>query len=373
MTFIWPTMLWLLLIVPALVLVYVLLQRRKKKFALRYANLSMVKEAMGAGPTIRRHIPPALFLIALALMIVAIARPQAIVTLPSHRATVILAMDVSGSMRATDVKPNRLIASQRAAKAFIKDQPDYVRIGIVAFSGTAFLVQAPTGSRQELTDAVDRLELQRATAVGSGLLVSLQALFPHEKIDTGRSRWHSERGFRGYGGYYRGYGYGSGAGPDSQSQGAPLGEKKDEKSGAKTQTKKVPPGSFKSGVIILLTDGATTAGPDPVEAARTVADHGVRVFTVGFGSRSGQVVGFGGRFMRARLDEDTLKQIADITRGQYFHATTAADLNKIYKTLNAQLVTETRKTEITAFFAAAAAAFALLSALLSMWWFNRVL
>ncbi len=309
MTFIWPRLLWLLVTLPLLVLVYLLLQRRKRKFALRYANLSMVKEAMGAGPAIRRHIPPALFAIALTLLMFAIARPAAVVTLPSRRATVILAMDVSGSMRATDVKPNRLVAARRAAKAFIKAQPDYIRIGIVAFSGTAFLVQAPTESRQDLNDAIDRLTLERATAVGRGLLVSLKALFPNEKIDTGEPPWLSERR-RGPGGYGDRYGR------DTPSQGVPLGQ---DEAGDST-SKKVPPGSYKSGVIILLTDGRTTAGPDPVEAARAVADHGVRVFTVGFGSREGQVVGFGGRFMRARLDEDALKRIADITRGQYFHA-----------------------------------------------------
>ncbi len=199
--------------------------------------------------------------------------------------------------------------------------------------------------------------------------MSLQALFPGEKIDTGGPPWLSERGFGR--GYYRGYGGYGGRG--AQSQGTPLGQKPAGDSADKTPAKKVPPGSFKTGVIILLTDGATTAGPDPVEAARTVADHGVRVFTVGFGSRDGSVVGFGGRFMRARLDEDTLKRIADLTRGQYFHASTAEDLSKIYKLLNTQLISETRKTEITAFFAAAAAFFALISALLSMWWFNRVL
>lgn len=359
MTFIWPHMLWLLVILPVLVLLYLLLQRRKKKFALRYANLSMVKEAMGAGPTIRRHIPPALFAIALLLMILGTARPAAVLTLPSNRATVILAMDVSGSMRAGDIKPNRLVAAQRAATAFIKGQPSYVRTGVVAFSGTAFLVQAPTQSREDLVDAVDRLQLERATAIGRGLLVSLKALFPNEKIDTGEPPWLSD-GRGGFGGYGR----------DDQSPGAPLGQNK---ATTNAPARKVPPGSDKSAIIILLTDGTTTAGPDPVEVARTVADHGVRVITVGFGSREGQVIGFGGRFRRVSLDEDALKRIADITRGQYFRATSAEDLSKIYKTLNTQFIVETRQTEVTAFFAGAAALFALISAFLSMWWFNRVL
>src|SRR6266568_4112803 len=147
MTFQWPEMLWLLLALPALVAAYVLVLRRKKKFALRFASLDIVKEAMGKGIGFRRHVPPLLFLLALGVMILAIARPTATVTLPSQHETVILAMDVSGSMRATDVEPNRLVAAQNAAKAFVAEQPDNVRIGIVAFAGTATVAQAPTKNK----------------------------------------------------------------------------------------------------------------------------------------------------------------------------------------------------------------------------------
>ena len=154
-TFMWPQFLWLLLAVPVLVAVYIWLLRRKKKLALRYASLSIVKEAMGAGMHWRRHVPPILFLLAITAMLLAASRPFAVISLPSTQETIILAMDVSGSMRATDVKPNRLVASQDAAKAFLKDLPRNVRVGIVAFAGTASVVQPPTLSREDLVTAID--------------------------------------------------------------------------------------------------------------------------------------------------------------------------------------------------------------------------
>src|SRR3954464_2099739 len=165
MTFLWPEFLWLLAGLPLLVFLYVYLLRRRKKFAVRYSNLALLKTAM-AGAHWRRHVPPAIVLAALAALIVAVARPSAVMTLPSQHETVILAMDVSGSMRATDVEPNRLVAAQNAAKAFIADQPDTVRIGIVAFAGTATVAQAPTKNHDDLVAAIDRFQLQRATAIG---------------------------------------------------------------------------------------------------------------------------------------------------------------------------------------------------------------
>jgi len=184
MTFLWPEMLCLLLIVPALVGGYFYLLRRKHEGALRYASLSMVKEAIGAGQRFRRHIPPLLFLIALLAMIVAIARPAAVVTLPSQHQTIILAMDVSGSMRAVDVEPNRISAAQAAAKAFVAEQPGNVRIGVVSFAATASVVQPPTRNREDIIAAIERFQLQRGTAIGSGIIVSLATIFPDAGIDV---------------------------------------------------------------------------------------------------------------------------------------------------------------------------------------------
>ncbi len=186
MTFLWPEFLWLLLAVPASVALYVAILRMKRKTALRYASLSLVKEALGKGAGWRRHLPPAVLLVALAAMIAAIARPAAVITLPTSHETVILAIDVSGSMRASDVEPTRIEAAQAAARAFVNEQPRSTRIGVVAFAGSAALVQPPTGNRSDVLAAIDQLQLQHATAVGSGILVSLKAIFPDLEFDLRR-------------------------------------------------------------------------------------------------------------------------------------------------------------------------------------------
>jgi Ca-activated chloride channel family protein len=338
MSFMWPEMLWLMLVLPLLLFSYILILRRKKKLALRYASLGLVREAMGVGNRIKRHVPPFLFFVALAAMIAAIARPQATITLPTQHETVILAMDISGSMRATDVEPNRLVAAQNAAKQFVAEQPENVRIGVVAFAGTATVAQAPTRNRDDVIAAIDRFQLQRATAIGSGIIVSLAALFPEQGIDIGELTYGNP--------------------------------KKNEKTAS--TVKPVPPGSYASAVIILLTDGQRTTGPDSIMAAKMAADRGVRVYTVGVGTPEGKIIGFEGWSMRVRLDEETLKQIASITQGEYFYAGNAVDLNKVYQTLNAKLVMERKKTEVTALFAALAALFAVVSAALSLAWFHRI-
>jgi len=347
MTFLWPEMLWLLLIVPALVAAYFYLLRRKQQAALRYASLSMVKEAMGPGLRFRRHIPPLLFLLALIVMIVAIARPAAIITLPSQHQTIILAMDVSGSMRAMDVQPDRISAAQAAAKAFVADQPSSVRIGVVSFAATASVVQPPTQNRDDIIGAIDRFQLQRGTAIGSGIIVSLATIFPEAGIDVSSMIY----------------------GRDTP-HGVPLDQAH---KGEKPTFTPVPPGSYTSAAIILLTDGQRTTGPDSIEAARMAADRGVRIFTVGIGTTNGETIGFEGWSMRVRLDEETLKTIANMTRGEYFYAGTATDLKKVYQSLNSRLELEKKNMEISALFSAAAAVVALISGLLSLLWFNRIL
>ena len=346
MNFLWPEFLWLLLALPLLVALYVWLLRRKKKTALRYASLSIVKEALGPGQTIRRHIPPALFLLALVAMLVAAARPQAVVTLPSNQQTIILAMDVSGSMRASDVQPSRLVAAQNAAKAFLAELPRHVKVGIVAFAGSAQVAQLPTTNREDLVTAIDRFQLQRATATGNAIVISLATLFPDAGIDLqslqgGRER---QRGF------------------------AIDAERKEKK-----EFTPVPPGSYSSAAIIMLTDGQRTTGVDPLEAAKMAAERGIRVYTVGIGTVDGETIGFEGWSMRVRLDEETLKAIATKTSADYFYAGTANDLKKVYETLSSRLTVEKRETEVSALFAMAAAVLALLSAGLSVLWFNRIL
>ena len=345
MQFLWPQFLWLLLALPLLVGLYVYLLRRKKKLAVRYASLSIVKEAMGAGSQVRRHIPPALFLLAMLALLLAAARPVAVVTLPSNQQTIILAMDVSGSMRATDVQPNRLVAAQNAAKAFLGELPRHVKVGIVAFAGSAQVAQLPTTNREDLVTAIDRFQLQRATATGNAIVISLATLFPDAGIDL-ESMQGGQR-MRGF--------------------------SLDTERKAKKDFQPVAPGSYPSAAIIMLTDGQRTTGVDPLEAAKLAADRGVRVYTVGIGTVDGETIGFEGWSMRVRLDEETLKAIAQKTSAEYFYAGTAQDLRKVYETLSSKLTVEKKETEISALFALAAAALALLSAGLSLVWFNRIL
>ena len=352
MSFLWPSVLWCLLALPLLIGSYVLLLKRRKKFALKYSGLALVKQAQGRWAGVRRHVPPALFLVAVAAMLLAAARPVSKVTLPSQNETVILALDVSGSMRAVDVKPSRLAAAQDAARTFINETPNTTKIGIVEFAGAASLVQPPTRNREDVLAAIDRMELQRGTAVGSGILVALKAIFPTMEIDLRATS--NPRGARSASG--------------RPLFNAPPGteEKKDD------EFKPVPPGSYNSAVIILLTDGQTTTGIDPVEAAKTAADRGVRVYTVGIGTPNGEIVVGDGWTMRVRLDEQALKSIANITQAEYFYAGTAAELKKVYQTLNSKLVLETTEMEVASLFAAAAALLAVLSALLSTLWYGRV-
>jgi Ca-activated chloride channel family protein len=346
MNLLWPQFLWLLLAIPLLVLLYLWLIRRKKKLALRFASLSIVREAMSAGQSVRRHIPPLLFLLALTAMLLAAARPMAVVVLPSNQQTIILAMDVSGSMRAADVQPNRLVAAQEAAKSFLKELPRTVKVGIVAFAGSAQVAQLPTTNRDDLVTAIDSFQLQRATATGNAIVVSLATLFPDAGIDI------------------------SDFAPKSRQTGVAI-----DRAGKPPPKEFTPvaPGSYTSAAIIMLTDGQRTTGVDPLDAAKVAAERGVRVYTVGIGTVDGETIGFEGWSMRVRLDEETLKAIANKTNAEYFYAGTANDLKKVYNTLSSRLTVEKKETEISALFAMGAAALALLSAGLSLLWFNRIL
>lgn len=350
-SFLWPQLLWLLLLVPSVAGAYLMMRRQRRRVAGRFSGLSLMAQAMGAGSSRwRRWLPLSLFLVALILMVASIARPSAVITLPSQHQTIILAIDVSGSMRASDVKPNRLEAAQAAARSFVERQPAITRLGIVSFAATASVVQPPTHNRQNIMEAIDRFQVQRGTAIGSAIVVSLATLFPSEGIDL--RMLESRREARKAEGKRQ---------EDSRKEAAREAKKPEE------------PGSYTSAAIILVTDGQTTAGPDPIEAARMAAERGVRVYTVGIGTLKGEVLGGEGWSMRVRLDEDTLKAVAGMTHGEYFHAGNSPDLMKVYDSLNARFTLETRETEITAMVSAVAALFALVAAMLSLYWFNRIL
>ena len=344
MSFLASELLWLLVALPVLAVFYAHLMRRRKAGAMRYPNLELIKEAVGTRVGIRRHIPPALVLVALAIMIVGLARPSTMLTLPSERSIVVLAMDVSGSMRAADVEPDRMTAAKSAARGFVADQVRATRVGLVAFSTSAMIMQDPTISRSAVTDAIDSLRPQRFTAVGSGIVAALQAIYPNEPISLSLAL--SVRAAR-------------------------LGEFKPDLPVVEAPAP-VKPGSNASAVIVLLSDGRTNAGVEPLDAARLAADRGIRVFTVGFGTPNGGIVDFGGGMMRTKLDEETLQAIADMTGAKYFHATSEADLREAYGSLTAQFVAETRRTEISAVAAALALVILILAAGLSLRWSSRL-
>jgi Ca-activated chloride channel family protein len=348
MSFVWPEALWFLLAVPALVGLYLLLLRRKSKAAMRFASIALMRESLTGSGRFRRHVPPLLFLLAMIALVVAVARPRATVTLPSEQRTIVLAMDVSFSMRASDVAPSRIAAAREAAKAFVLEQPPDVRIAIVAFAAQAVVVQQPTRDREELLAAIDRLQLQYHTAIGSAIIMSLATLFPDEGLELEAETFGSGR---------------------ERARGVPIDRPK---SPEKKESKPVPPGSYRSGAIILLTDGRRTIGPDPLEASRLAAERGVKVYTVGFGSAEGASANVDGMSIYMRFDAETLQAIAALTGAEYFHAGTAADLKRVYDGLNARYVLEKKPTEVGALASAIAAALALFAGALSVAWFSRI-
>src|SRR5512143_114265 len=310
MSFIWPLMLVLLILVPLFVVLYLSLQRRRRQAAANYGRLGMVSGTSGK----RRHIPIILFLIGLTILIVALARPQTVVSLPRIEGTVILAFDVSGSMAADDMQPTRMEAAKTAARDFIEQQPPNVQIGVVSLSESGFSVQAPTNDPGPVLAAINRLTPQRGTSLAYGILTSLKAI---QTAETGEKPQ-----------FY------SNLTPTPEGEPAP------------TPTP-IPPGTHTSSVIVLLTDGENNTSPDPLIAAQTTADQGVRIYTIGIGSAAGSLLHIDGLTIRSRLNEDLLQQIAQRTDGSYYQATTAQDLQAIYHNLNPQLVIKPEKTEIT--------------------------
>jgi Ca-activated chloride channel family protein len=343
-------MLWLLLAVPALIGAYVVLLRRRKIVAMSFPDLGIIKQGLDGPSRFKRHIPPALLLIAISLIIVAGAQPTTIATLASRGGTIIMALDVSGSMRASDVVPTRIAAAQIAAKSLVNSRARQTRIGIVGFSSSAFLVQTPTTDNIALVTAIDGLRPQYATAIGDAVLVSLKMIFSQPKMGI----------------------IAPGSGGDRAVSADALNRSTGSNPPATPAPQPVLPGSYRAAAIVLMTDGQNTSGPDPIEAARVAANLGVRVFTIGFGTPNGQTIDFDGRQILAILDEDTLKKMASMTNAQYFHAQSAAELTMIYKQLTAKLQNEPQETEITVFFVAAATIFCTLSALLSLLWFHPI-
>jgi Ca-activated chloride channel family protein len=346
MFFLWPQYLWLMPALALLPAAYAWLLRRRARQALRYSSLAVVRAA-AAGRNWRRHVPPALLLLALAGLVLAAARPVAQVPLPWARSSIMLAMDVSLSMRVTDVKPNRMAAAQDAAKLFLRDLPRTIEVGLVTFAGSSQVAQRATLDREALVAAIDGIQMQMGTAVGNSIVLSLAELFPDHGIDVGDMTFGS-RGKR------------QGRSLDDQAKPPPR------------QIVPVAPGSYRSAAIILLSDGRRTTGVDTLTAAKMAADRGVRIHVVGLGTVDGAAATPEGMPIYMQLDEPTLKEVARMTGGEYHHAGTAEKLRSVYENLGSRLQVQTRETELAGPLALLAAMLALSAAALSVLWFARI-
>jgi Ca-activated chloride channel family protein len=320
----WPFMLWSLLLLPVLLAVYVVLDRRSRRWG---QSLGVRTPSLGLGLSWRRHAPAVWFAIGLAVLLVALTRPRAVLLLPTRTEAVMLVMDSSGSMRADDVKPSRLHAAQAMAREFVLQQPSTVKLGIVSAAATANVVQGPTHDREALLQAIDRLSLQPGSAMGAGLLIGLSTLLPASGLDVNKLM-----------------------NPEASSAPsatpAPLSQRPADKVAPAVA---LEPGSNASAALVMFTDGQSNTGPDLIKIARVVADRGVRVYTLGMGTPEGVVLKAEGFQARVKLDEAPLKQVAEITRGEYFRVAHAQDVQRIYQSISSRIVMqEHQQTEVTA-------------------------
>jgi Ca-activated chloride channel family protein len=325
-----------LLIVPLLVAAYVLLQRRRNRYAVRFTNLALLKEVAPRAPGWRRHIPAAFFLLAVTAMILALARPHLEVPVPVEQSYVMLAIDTSRSMEANDMQPTRMEAAKEAAKQFVGSLPKTARVGVVSFSDRAVINLPPTDDHKIVIETIDKLGTQAATAIGEGIIASLSVL-PGGELSQQRPADPSAPGRAPS----------PGAQPQRPAQNVPA-------------------------TIVLLSDGASNRGVSPLQAAREAKERNVKVYTIGIGTREGGTVMSGGQVLRVYLDEATLRRIAEITEAEYFFAPNERDLTRVYKNLSSTVGWERQQTEVTAGVTAAALLLSLAGGALSLLWFNRL-
>jgi Ca-activated chloride channel family protein len=356
MQFLWSGLLVLLVLLPVLVAVYVLSQRKRRPQGVRYSSLALVRDAAPGSSRWRRHLPFVLLVAAIGALVLAMARPVVILAVPTNQTTIILTIDVSGSMCSSDIPPSRLQAAETAAAAFINSQSSSTRFGIVAFSSFAEIIQGPTSDRAELTGALDSLATGSRTAIGDGILASIDAI---SEIDPSVAKSQTDS---------------SGGTPPAA----------------------VPKGDYAPDIVVLLTDGENNTGTDPIAAAQQAADRGVRVYTIGFGTANGGSFsptcrpqftgrepggqgagpgagaaggGYGGRGANSRgIDVATLQKIADMTGGTYHSAESASQLDSVFQNLPTNLIFQHQVTEISFAFVGFGGLLAALALLLGRLW-----
>ena len=345
MTFAAPWLLLGLLLVPLAVGGYLLVQRRRSRYAVRFTNVDLLANLAPRRPAWRRHLPPVLYLGAIAALVFALARPSMVVAVPREEATIILAMDVSGSMKATDVDPTRLAAAQKAASDFADQVPAAFKIGLVAFSTGARVVLPPTTDRVALHAALDNLDAGGGTALGDAISLS---------VDAGQVTGSSSTGS---------------ASPAPWGSPAP--------SSSAPASRSPSSGADKPLVAtVLLSDGKNSTGNlEPLAAAQQAAALGVPVYTIALGTVNGviQVPDQQGQLQTVEVppDPDTLAAVAETTGGRFFQAPTSQDLAQIYQSLGSRVGSTYEQQEVTQLFAAAGLVLVLTGAGLAALWFNR--
>lgn len=335
MSFIWSSLLVLLLCIPLLALLYLRIQKRKRDAAAQYGGFGALRDSSGGAGT-RRQLPVILFLAAISILVLSLARPQAPISLPRVEGTVILTFDVSGSMAADDLKPNRMEAAKAAALDFVDNQPASVNIGVVAFSDGGITVQSPSHERADVVDTIERLVPRRGTSLGNGILVALNTIV----VDAGDPPFLSASNI------------------SDQTQ-PELGS--------------VAVGWYPSSAIVLLSDGENNQEPDPLLATDLAADFGVRIYTVGIGTAEGADLTADGFTVHSQLDEPMLQTIAESTGGIYYNAGNEKELQRIYSDLQPKLTVRSEKMEITSILSALGILLFLVGGAFSLLWFGRVL
>lgn len=328
MSFIWPKMLVSLLLVPLFVAAYRWLLNRRAQNAADLGTMGLLQTSSGRQLGRRKHLPFAIFLLAITLLLAGFARPEMVVDLPRMQGTVILAFDVSSSMIADDLEPSRIEAAKAAARTFVDNQPETIQIGVVAFSNGGLVVQPPTNVEADVLAAIDRLSPEGGTSLGQGIFTSLNAI-----------------------------------------AGEPIGIEEEALDG---DVASLDIGHYGSSVVVFLSDGENTEQPDPRDVAQLAANAGVRIFPIGIGSPDGTVVEIDGFNVATALNEPLLQEIAGLTNGTYYYAEDESELEEIYDTIDVQLTIKGEKTEVTGIVAGISLLLLLAGSGLSMLWFGRV-
>ncbi len=346
MTFAWPYALPAVGLIPVMVLLYRQLLKGRVARAAKLASQGFRPSAAAAKLNRRRHVPYVFFFLGLSALLFSLARPQTTISVPNREGTVVLAFDVSNSMRADDLKPTRMQAAQTAAKEFVDKQPGNVKVGVVAFNDGAVATQQPTVDKKAVKAAIDRMTTSGSTSIGQGLFASL-SLIAGKPIGSSQLGAPADTG---------GSDNSTAVNPDAQG----------------SAIDGIDIGYFGNAAIVVLSDGEDRSDTKPADVAKLASVAGVKVYPIGIGSTDGTIVDIDGFKISTALDEPLLQELAKLTDGQYFNAADAGSLKQVYGSIDLEWKREPQKTEITALIAAISGLLLAVGSFLSILWFGKV-